>query len=159
MKGGKLLLLGLLLASLVVAGRIFLTPPGAKAAPPPIPLLACRQSAPASVLRVTPVAPPLMASLVLKNQSQSPLTGFRIGWMLSYGGQSHPVIGPLLRPVRPIAPGQTVEVPAQGSRQGALRARPDSVSFFIAQVNYGNGRVWKPMLRQLGCEAGEAGGR
>ncbi len=152
MKNGKLLLLGLILLALAATARVFLVPPQAKAAPPQIPLNACHQAAPASVMGLMPVSPPLMASLALKNLSPIPVTGFRIGWMLSYTGQSHPVIGPHLRPLRPIGPGQTVQVPPQGSRQGALRARPDSVTFFVAQVDFSNGRVWKPTLQELGCE-------
>ncbi len=124
-------------------------------------MTACRQAAaaPATLTSLTPASPPLMATLVLKNQSSSPVAGFRIGWMLSYSGKAHPVIGPFLRPVRPIAPGQTVQVPAQGSRQEALRARPDSVAFFVAQVDFGDGRVWKPTLQELGCDADATRGR
>lgn len=159
MKNGKVLLLGLILLAFAGAARIFLTPPQAKAAPPEIPLNACRQPAPASVFGLKPVSPPLMASLMLKNQSRIPVTGFRIGWILTYSGKSHPVIGPHLRPVRPISPGQMVEVPAQGSREGALRQRPDSVTFFVAQVDFPNGRVWKPTLQELGCEGDVARAR
>lgn len=159
MKNGKLLLLGLILLVFAGAARIFLAPTHAKAAPPQTAMLACRQAAPAIVLGLKPVSPPLMASLVLKNQGRVPVTGFRIGWMLSYSGQAHPVIGPHLRPVRPIAPGQSVQVPAQGSREGSLRAVPDSVTFFVAQVDFPGGRVWKPTLQQLGCEGDVARAR
>ncbi len=159
MKKGKLLLLGLVLLMSAAAARILLAPAQAKADPPQIPLSACRQPAPASVFGLKPVSPPLMASLMLKNQSRIPVTGFRIGWILTYAGKSHPVIGPHLRPVRPISPGQMVQVPAQGSREEALRQRPDSVTFFVAQVDFPNGRVWKPTLQELGCEGDVARAR
>lgn len=159
MKKSNLLLLGLILLVFAGAVRIFLAPPQAKAAPPQIPMMTCRQAAPATVLGLKPVSPPLMALLMLKNRSRIPVTGFRIGWMLSYSGQTHPVIGPHLRPVHPISPGQSVQVPAQGSRQGALRSVPDSVTFFVAQVDFPNGRVWKPTLQELGCEGDVARAR
>jgi len=157
MKARKLLLAWLILSAAALAGQDSPAqnpplPPAGNPSRGPVPLLACKQAAPATVVQLAPASRPLLASLVLKNQGRAPIIGYRIGWLLSYAGKPRPVIGPLLHPAHPVAPGQTVPVKEQGSPEAMLRARPDSVTFFVAQVDFDNGTVWKPALQHLGCQ-------
>lgn len=96
----------------------------------------------------------LLRSATLKNVSNTPLTGYRIGWVVVFpGGKDKVGLGLPVDVPQGIDPGRTVEVPAQRVSPSFSAEGASAVVFFITDVHSAKGTVWKPELEEIEHEA------
>ena len=102
----------------------------------------------------------MLESAVLKNVSSKPITGYRIGWIAVYPtGKDKVGLGVSVDLPLGIAPGTTVEVPAQGVSMDYAKEGAIAVVFFVTDIRTSkeNGAtesiVWKPAIEELEQQA------
>jgi len=76
--------------------------------------------------------------------SSKPIASYRVGWIYSWGTASQVELGRLVRVEGGIKPGFSASVPAQQVALNPNRKVPPKViGFFVAEVRYADGSVWK----------------
>jgi len=96
----------------------------------------------------------LLKFATLKNVGDSPITGYRIGWVAVYDqGKDKVGLGLPVDVPDGINPGQTVEVSAQGVSPNLLAEGPLAIVFFVAETRTTNAPTWKPDIEQIEVQA------
>jgi hypothetical protein len=95
-----------------------------------------------------------LLSATLKNVSNTPLVGYRIGWVVVYpGGKDKVGLGLPVDVPEGLEPGQTTVVPAQGVNPRFAVEGATVMVFFVTEVRAASGTVWKPELSRIEQDA------
>jgi hypothetical protein len=87
----------------------------------------------------------LLENALIKNQSSSDLTAYRIGWLVFPRTAGAPPIiqqGRLINTPEPIKPGATFEASAQWISPGLLK-NTKMIVFFVSEANLSDGTEWR----------------
>jgi hypothetical protein len=111
-------------------------------------------SGPASLIETTHTNADLLAAAKLQNSATGPIVCYRVGWVAvhSAGGSAVRLGEPINVPAG-IAPGATTRVPAQAVDPAKFRKANRFLGFFVAEVKFNDGNVWKADLKEIQREA------
>lgn len=111
---------------------------------------------PAMLVQMTHTVSDFLQAAILKNVSDHPIVGYRIGWVAVYpSGRTKIGLGLPVDVPEGIKPGNVVTVPAQQVSPAFAREGAIDVVFFVAEVRSMGGPVWKPTMEKVEREARE----
>ena len=122
-------------------------------------MLLKQPSSPAVFILTQHTTKDLLVSAKLKNVSEHPVTGYRIGWVVVYpSGRSKLILGLPVDVPGGIKPGEVAEVPAQSvSPEDSGKEGAVALLIFLADVHSEAGHVWKPDLESIEQAARDVG--
>lgn len=85
----------------------------------------------------------LLAGGKVLSYSSEPIVAFRIGWVVRWGSKTRVQQGGLISLREAIQPGFSANVPAQHVSPERGLHPPQSIGFFVSEVHYSNGNVWR----------------
>lgn len=109
---------------------------------------------PAMLIRMHHTSKDFLQSAVLKNVGKQPVVAYRIGWVVVFpSGKNKLQLGLPVSIPGGAKPGETTEVPAQQVNPEFAKEGASAVVFFVTDVRFGEGQVWKADLESTEQEA------
>lgn len=100
---------------------------------------------PANLIETLHTNTDFLQAAKLKNTGDKTITGYRIGWVVLYpSGKSKVGLGLAVDVPEGIKPGEVASVPAQQVSVAYAKEGATSVVFFVTEVHFTSGSVWKP---------------
>jgi hypothetical protein len=116
-----------------------------------IPQPAC----PAALGSATHTPSDFLRSAILRNVSEKPIIGFRLGWVLRFRSRSPKLrFGAPVNLPNAIEPGYTYSVPAQGVDSDDIEEGAVQMGFFLAEVFLVGEEPWRADVAEI--KAGNA---
>jgi hypothetical protein len=105
---------------------------------------------PAALASATHVVSDFLHSAILRNVSEKPLIGFRLGWVLCFPSRKTKFrLGARVRLPQAVEPFNVSVVPAQGVRPENVREAAKLMAFFVAEVFLVGEKPWKADLAEI----------
>ena len=115
-----------------------------------IPQPAC----PAAIVSATHTPSNFLHSAILKNVSQRPLLGFRVGWVIRFrSGKPDLRLGAPFNLATAVEPGGVCPVPPQEVNSDDLEKGAVLTGFFLAEVYLLGDKPWKADLPRIKAES------
>jgi len=117
----------------------------------------CQEKSPAVLVSTSHSPSDFLSAATLKNVSDKPLIGYRIGWVVVLrSGKNEVHFGVSLNLPAGIEPGETWDAPGQSVSPDHAREGASAVAFFVAEVYLSGEQPWKEDIAQVRKKARRA---
>jgi hypothetical protein len=104
---------------------------------------------PAALLSSIHIPSDFLHSAILRNTSERPLIGFRLGWVTTFPSRRPVRLGAPVNLRGAIEPGNTCTIPAQVASPDDLREGALQMALFVAEVFFIGEKPWKADLAEI----------